>query len=332
ASDPAAPTQAYVANKLGLPSNPYESVEILSKKNLFRDFLEKNDFYVPASFCTSSLEKAENFVYKIGFPVVVKPTDSSGSKGVQVINDPKKLSMAFSKALEYSREKKVIIEKYIRRKSYQIGGDCFVVDGKVVFRCFTNTHFDEKCNPMAPVGGSLPSVYSKTEMTAVQNELQRVFDLLRITTGAFNVEFMYDQHGHLVILEVGARNGGNLIPELIQYATGADLIKYTVDAALGLDCSSLKMAKEKGFFAYYALHSCQSGILENILIDTEIENNIVEKHIYVPKGEKIGKFNGSNATLGILILKFDSKKEMLEKMDNMDKHLKVIVKNQEVIS
>ncbi len=325
ASDPAALTRAYVANKLGLPSNPYESIEILSRKNLFRNFLKKNGFYTPDAFSVSSLEEIQSSIHNIKFPVVVKPTDSSGSKGVQVVHDHDELTTAFSKAFEFSREKSVIIEKYIKRSSYQIGGDCFVVNGKVAFRCFTNTHFDDKCNPLVPAGGSIPSVYSAKELMNIQNELQRLFNLLHITTGAFNVEFMYDRNGHLVILEVGARNGGNLIPELIKHATGVDLIKYTVDSALGLNCSDLKTKKENGFYGYYVLHSRQDGVFKNFSYSDKIENNILEKHIYVHAGEQVKKFQGSNATLGILILKFNSQQEMLEKMENMDKYIQVYV-------
>lgn len=114
ASDPAAPTQAYVANKLGLPSNPYESVEILSRKDYFRKFLEENDFLVPKSnsFDFESIDQAIAWFDKLEKPVIVKPVDSSGSKGVTKVYTEEELVHAFSYALEFSRAKIVAVEEF----------------------------------------------------------------------------------------------------------------------------------------------------------------------------------------------------------------------------
>ena len=76
ASDPAAPTAAYVAEKLGLPTNPYKSVEILAYKDKFREFLKDNGFNCPIAKNFSSVESAFNEISRFNFPVMVKPIDS----------------------------------------------------------------------------------------------------------------------------------------------------------------------------------------------------------------------------------------------------------------
>lgn len=172
ASDPAAPTQAYVANKLGLPSNPYESVEILARKDLFRDFL------VPKSNSFYRLE--------LTFPIIVKPVDSSGSKGVTKVVKKEDIKKAFEYALIFSREKKIVLEEFFVRDGYQVAGDGFVVNGKLVFRCWANEHFDKLCNPLVPIGESFPSIMNNYTLEQAHSETQRLLDLLGIKMGALN--------------------------------------------------------------------------------------------------------------------------------------------------
>lgn len=325
ASDPAAPTQAYVANKLGLPSNPYESVEILARKDLFRDFLKKHNFLVPKSNSFYRLEDAKNWIDELTFPIIVKPVDSSGSKGVTKVVKKEDIQNAFEYALIFSREKKIVLEEFFVRDGYQIAGDGFVVNGELVFRCWANEHFDKLCNPLVPIGESFPSIMNNYTLEQAHSETQRLLNLLGIKMGALNFDFHYNKNGDFSFLELGPRNGGNLIPEVIKYATGVDLIKYTVDSALGFDCSELEMKNTKGYYSCYMVHSLQNGVVKEIWYSDEIKNNIIEENIFVKQGDKVNKFDGSNHTLGTMIMKFESQNEMLEKMDNMEKYLKVIV-------
>lgn len=325
ASDPSAPTQAYVANKLGLPSNPYESVEILARKDLFREFLKKHNFLVPKSNSFYNLFDAKNWIDELTFPIIVKPVDSSGSKGVTKVEKKEDIKKAFEYALTFSREKKIVLEEFFVRDGYQVAGDGFVVNGKLVFRCWANEHFDKLCNPLVPIGESFPSIMNNYTLEQAHSETQRLLNLLGIKMGALNFDFHYNKNGDFSFLELGPRNGGNLIPEVIKYATGVDLIKYTVDSALGFDCSELEMKNTKGYYSCYMVHSLHNGVVKEIWYSDEIKNNIIEENIFVKQGDKVNKFDGSNHTLGTMIMKFESQNEMLEKMDNMEKYLKVIV-------
>jgi biotin carboxylase len=325
ASDPAAPTQAYVGNKLGLPSNPYESVLILARKDLFRDFLSKHHFLVPKSNAFDNYEDSKEWFGELDKPVVVKPVDSSGSKGVTKIYSKSELKNAFDYAVSFSRAKRVTIEEFFVRSDYQVAGDGFIVDGGLVFRCWANEHFDKLCNPFVPIGESFPSIMNEYILNQAHAETQRLLDLLKMKQGALNFDFHYNKDGDFSFLELGPRNGGNLIPEVIKYATGVDLIKYTVDSALGLDCSDLNQVEPQGYFSSYILHAVENGKVKDIRLSEEIKQNIIEKSIFVKTGDDVKKFDGSNHTLGTFIMRFQSQQEMLEKMDNMEKYLKVVV-------
>jgi len=326
ASDPAAPTQAYVGNNLGLPSNPYESVVILARKDYFREFLEKHNFIVPKSKSFYDLREAYHWFKELKKPIIVKPVDSSGSKGVSRVDSKDELETAFNYALEFSREKKVVLEEFFLRDGYQVAGDGFVVNGELVFRSWANEHFDKLSNQFVPIGESFPSIMSEEKLFKAHLETQRLLDLLEIKSGALNFDFHFNKKQEFSFLELGPRNGGNLISKVIKCATGIDLVKYTVDAALGMDCSNLTMSETKGHYASYMLHALKDGKVKDIWYSDEIKKNIIEENIFIKIGDEVQKFNGSHTTLGTMIMKFDSKDEMLEKMDNMEKYLKVIIK------
>lgn len=327
ASDPAAPTAAYVAEKMGLPGQPYKSVEILSNKDLFRKFLTENNFNVPRARGYCSVDEAIKDFSNFKLPVMVKPVDSSGSKGVTKISDIKNLESAIKYALNFSRNKRFIIEEYVEKFGYQIAGDGFSVDGKLVFRCFANEHFNLKAgNPFVPIGESWPYNMPMHIHDKIHNETQRLLDLLGMKTGAYNFDVRIDKDENVILMELGPRNGGNLIAQVIEYATGVDTVKYTIEAAMGKDCSDLKMVEPNGFWSCFMVHSKKAGILKSVEFSDEFKkNNIVEFEMMYNKGDKVDSFNGSNGTLGTMILKYSSMDEMLTKMDNMDDFVKVVV-------
>lgn len=326
ASDPAAPTAAYVAEKLSLSGNPYKSVEILARKDLFRAFLAENGFNVPRSQSFYTLDEAKIWLDEIGVPAFVKPVDSSGSKGVTNLTNKDHLTEAFQHALQFSREKKVVVEEAIVRSGHQVAGDGFIVDGELVFRCWADENFDDLCNGLVPIGQSFPTSHPKEWLDIAHSESQRLLTLLGMRTGALNFDFLFDQNGKFYFLELGPRNGGCQIPEVIRYSACVDLIKYTVDAAIGLDCSSLSMNACKGYWSSYMLHSLQDGVFKEICLSDRVKEYIVEQDIYVKPGDKVFKFSGSHHTLGTMILQYSTLEEMMEMLDHMEKDIRVIVK------
>jgi biotin carboxylase len=329
AADVAAPTVAFVGNELGLPSNPYESVLTLARKDYFRDFLRKNDYYVPTSDVYEDWRKAARDVKKFKFPILIKPCDSAGSRGMKKFVDDKydenDFQQAFDNALSFSRAKKVVIEDFIQRKKCQIAGDGFVVDGKLVFRCFANEHFNKACNTLVPIGESFPSIHDVEVQEMAHKQLQSIFAKLGIRLGAFNFDFMITTNDDIFVIEIGPRNGGNLIPQVTRYATGVDMLDYTVKAALGEDCSDLRMHDVKGYYSSYMIHSRREGIFQRINISDDLKNNILEHNMYVEIGSFIESYQMAGCALGEMILKFESMDEMLHKMDNMDLYCNVLL-------
>jgi biotin carboxylase len=327
ASDPAATTAAYVCEKMGFPTSPYSSVDILSNKDKFREFLKNNNFNTPKAKGYSTLKEATKEITDFKLPVMLKPIDSSGSKGVIKLEDISNLTKQVEYALSFSRCGRFIIEEFVEKSGYQIVGDGFSVSGELAFRCFANHHFDnDSNNPFVPIGGSWPYIKPEKIHNKIHNEIQRLLTLLDMKTNAYNFEIRIDDKENIYLMEIGPRNGGNLIPQVIKYATGVDMVEYTIKAAMGIDCSDLKMAEPKGFWAYYVVHSNYEGILKEIQIDDKFRrNNLVEFEIMCNVGDHVEAFTGSDRTLGTMILKYDTMEEMIEKMDNMTNWVRVIV-------
>lgn len=318
ASDPAAPTAAYVAEKLGLPGNPYKSVEILCNKDKFRDFLAKNDFYTPKAKGYNSAETAladlDNGYFE--YPVIVKPVDSSGSKGVSKINSFDEAQAKITCAMDFSRSKNIIIEEFVEKFGYQIAGDGLSVNGKLVFRCFANDHFNSKCaNPFVPVSASFPYNMPGEVHDKIHSEIQRLLTALNMNTSTYNFDIRIDKNYNVYLMEVAPRDGGNYIPDVIRYATGVNLTELAVKTAMG-EQVNISQKSTNGYYSYFAVHSLENGILKDIDISDAGKEHIIENQIIVKPGDEIKKFTGANTTLGCLIMKFDSMRQMLDMMDN----------------
>ncbi len=327
ASDPSAPAAAYVSEKLGLPGNPYESVHLLTQKDLFREFLTKHGFHVPKAKGYKTYEEAVKEIEQFAFPVMVKPVDSSGSKGVVKIFEKGQLLDAVNEALSYSRGKRFIVEEFIEKKGYQISGDGFSVDGKLLFTSYGNELYSRKgTREYVALGEFWPSLLSECLKAKVDNELQKLITALGMKTCAYNIEVILDANDDVYILELGPRNGGSYIPQLIQYATGVDLVSYTIKAALGEACTGLKMTETKGFFSNYMLLSTVPGKFKELWFDEEFKKkNLLDVYCTCSKGDEVYAYQNTSHSLGTILFQAESMEEMLEITNNIEQYYHVEV-------
>lgn len=323
ASDPAAPTAAYVAQELGLPGNPYESVKLCTQKDLFRQFLIGHGFNSPKAKGYTRFEDAYADIDGYKMPVMVKPVDSSGSKGVVKIYDKTELENAVEEALFYSRGKRFIVEEFIEKKGYQVSGDGFSYNGKLVFTSYGNELYSGAggTREYVALGEFWPSLLSDDIKKKIDDELQRLITALGMKTCAYNIEVILDKDDNVYVLELGPRNGGSYIPQLIRYATGVDLVKYTILGALGQDCSELKMAPTKGCFSNYMIMSHTQGTFSRICFEESFEkNNLLDVYCTYQKGDKVTPYKNTTDSMGTILFKADSVEEMIEITNNIDKY------------
>ena len=332
ASDPAAPTAAYVCEKLGLPTSPYQSVEILSNKDKFRDFLQKNGFNCPKAMGFTTYEEALAHIDGFQMPVMVKPVDSSGSKGINKMTDKSQLKDFVEDALKYSRGKRFLIEEFIVKKGHQISGDAFSVDGKLVFHCLGNEFYDPNCDKdFAPLGECWPFQMEHKYIEDLEGQLQRIMKLLNMKSNAYNVEAIVGEDDKVYLLELGARSGGSLIPQVIEYATGINMVAWVVQAAAGdsIDLSVLNDNLElpiKGFWSNYMVHSNETGIFKSIEFEKKFEKKYLVDFVHdLHVGDEIHRFRDAQDCIGEFILKYENMDEMFDVISKIEKFVNVVV-------
>lgn len=329
ASDPAALPAAIVAERLNLPTNPSKSVAILSIKHFFRDFLQRNDFACP-KYCTflPNIEaeelkvKIRNFI----FPIIIKPTDSSGSKGVTKLTSMEGVEEAIIHANNYSHNKILIVEEFIERGFPDIiGGDVFVWNGKIVLYGEMSCLRDNSGCGLIPLGEKRPSGLNQLQTRRVHDELQRIVTLLGIHFGEMNIEIILDRYDNVHLLEFGPRAGGNMIPLQLSDVYGVDLVKANVMAAIGM-VPDLTLKEQPGCYMHYVLHYHENGVFESIEFAPEIERFIYRKVIYKKRGDHIEAFDGAGKALGIVFFHFDTMEQMDNFCQKKDELVKIMIR------
>lgn len=331
ASDPAALPAAIVAERLGLPSNPAKSVEVLGLKYPWRQFLHEHGFACP-KFCSfhpdTSFDDIKANCTDFTFPVVVKPTDSSGSKGVTRLDSWEGLEKAVAWADTYSRNKVLLVEEFIQRGfPAVIGGDIFVWDGKIVLYGEMSCLRDTEKSPLIPIGEQMPSGLNAKQQANVHSELQRIVAALDIRFGELNIEIILDKDDNVHFLELGPRAGGNMIPIQLGDAFGIDLVKANVQAAMGEKPEFLveTINPLPGCYLHYVLHSYEAGIFKGIAIDESISKNVYRQVIYKNEGDQVEVFDGAGKALGIVFLHFDNATQTEYFCKNHDTLIKNII-------
>ncbi|MBQ8092002.1 MAG: ATP-grasp domain-containing protein [Clostridia bacterium] len=236
-SDLAAITVNYVANHLGLPSNPPETAVIATNKYEMRKAFRVAGLSVPAfAKAGASISESElsEILSSFSLPLIIKPTDRSGSRGIQKITvpDPVLLRNAIEEACRQSFEHAAIIESFIDGQEFSC--ECISHEGRhtmlAVTRKYTTgaPHYIE-------TGHIEPAGLPASTLERIQNAVFSGLDALHVTCGASHSEFKIDPFtGEIRLIEIGARMGGDCIgSDLVPLSTGVDFVGQVLDTALG---------------------------------------------------------------------------------------------------
>ncbi len=326
--DPGVVSAAYVQEKMGLPSfGPYESVCILQNKDRFRSFLAEHGFNVPKAKGYSNIGEALSDCDSFDYPIIVKPTDSAGSKGVTRVDDISQFKKAVEHAFEKSLSGHIIIEDYIEKQGCSSDTDSFSVDGKLTFVSFNSQHFDlNAANPYAPAAYTWPSTFTKEEETYLTSEIQRLIFLLGMKTCVYNIETRIGTNGIPYIMELTPRGGGNRLCEMLRYATGEDMITAVTRYVVGDPVPKIEQKSYNGHWAEIIIHADKTGVFDCLEISKDLPAEIVEEDLWVGKGNLVNPFEGANDAIGTLVLRFKNEDEMVDAISNTSSWLKVFVR------
>lgn len=229
ASDVAAPTVAYIANALGLSGNDYDAAVRANNKFLMRNALTKADVPCPQYRMVTSTDSLNGT--ELRFPVIVKPTDRSGSMGVAKVTQPENLSSAIEQALSLSFKHEAMVEEFIEGREIS-----------VEFISCQGTHFPLQITDKETTGAPhfvelahhQPSSLSSEMFNTIYDITRNALNALGITNGASHSEYKITSDGRVFVMEIGARMGGDFIgSDLVRLSTGYDFVKGVIDVALG---------------------------------------------------------------------------------------------------
>jgi len=261
------------------------------------------------------------------WPVIVKPTDSAGSKGVTRVDSIDDLKTSIEYALSFSHSDEFIIEDFITQKGYSSDSDSFSINGELKFVSFDCQRFDKDAeNPYTPAAYSWPSSISNKHQDELKSEIQRLIKLLGMKTAVYNIETRESTDGNAYIMEMSPRGGGNRLSECLRYATGVDMITNMVKYSVGLPIDEIEQKDYSGYWAEVILHSDKAGIFESLWISDELQENIVETDLWIEKNQKVGGFSAANEAIGTLIMRFESQEMLNRVLENQSKYIKVIVR------
>ncbi len=345
ASDPAAPTAAYVAEQLGLPGGYTEAAEILGHKGKFRSFLACHRIPVPEYTYlmrkrddaqgtepaqeSEDAQKAESVLK--WERILIKPADSSGSKGVTVLRNPDRIRIleAYQKAISYAFRGDVLAEEFIPcGYGNLIGGDVVIRDGAIVCLGLMDC-VREKEHPLVPCGKIWPCGADAAIRNRIAEIVTQMAHELHITDAEMNVEFIVREDGTVYPIEIALRCGGNGIPQLLSDATGVDWIREEVRRILRvkqlLPNSEYNNTKPEYIYATYNLHANAKGLYAGYELAEELSTHLYREELFCKYGDEVKPYTDASGIIGILYFRFDSREEAERYLYNMQQYLRIHV-------
>lgn len=230
ASDLASITVNYVANKMSLVGNSLECCLISTNKHLMRKQFEKCNNPSPKSIQVDNKTDLDSL--DINYPIIVKPTDRSGSRGIYKLYNSDNLKVAIDKAIKESFEKKALVEEFVEGKEYSVE----YISWKGEHHFITVT---EKYTTGAPhfieTGHLEPAPLEEEIVKKIKEVVEHALSSLKIENGASHSEVKIDSSGNIKIIEIGGRMGGDMIgSNLVPLSTGYDFVKAVIDVSLGI--------------------------------------------------------------------------------------------------
>lgn len=287
ASDVAMPTVAYVANQMELISNSILSVKKSTNKYLMRKVFEENNLNIPRFYNVKDINLVNDD--ELNFPVIVKPTDSSGSKGISLASSKEELIGKITQAINCSFANEAIVEEYIEGKEISVEIISYKEHHTVLAltekRTSGQPNFVELEQHQPFFAGSLEMQIKELAVRAVKS--------LGIQYGASHVELMITPTNEIYVIEVGARMGGDFIgSHLVELSTGYDFLKAVVDISLGTYTEPI-LNRNKKYSGVYFLSSKTKWV--NKLIEKHKKKSILynidlEKNTLTNSGDRYGYF------------------------------------------
>lgn len=327
----------YVCEKLGLPGHDSYATSLeIHHKDKYRALAERLNIPTPHAvtvrsrdeFCAlfksgacASERGADDNAATLRFPVIIKPVDLTGGKGIRRADDFEEACSAYDAAMNRTREDHLVVEEFVTGTNH--GFSAFLIGGKVAFYFADNEQY--YLNKYMVSGANTPTTTSEHGLKLLCEYSERIAADLKLVDGILHIQYIERDDGIPVIIEICRRPPGDLYIKFVKYATGVDYPRAIILAETGMlqindltPAGAVDVAKfvpsVKPFLRHCVMAS-REGVVQGVSFAPEIEKNVVEKFLWFKKGEPTGDILYYKA--GIVFLQFDSVEEMLEKTARM---------------
>jgi biotin carboxylase len=297
-------SSAYVAEQLGLPGHDSITVaETLHHKDRYRRLSMSLGVPTPRARGFDNFAAACAGIDGLRFPLIIKPVDLTGGKGVSKVSYPSELPAALQFAFEKSRARRVIIEEFINGSHH--GFSAFLRDGRVVFSLLDNEFY--YINPFMVSAACAPGGVDESIRDQLIQHSENIARSLRLADGLFHAQFILNE-GTAYIIEVARRPPGDLYVELVEKACLIDYPKWIIQAFCGLGCEEAFPAPARHFITRHCIMSDRAGEVRGLLIDPEIAPLIIDTMLIGKVGQTIE--NILTYKYGIVFLRFETRESM----------------------
>ncbi len=322
ASDAATPAVGYVAEQLGLPGCRGTAAAVMSDKSRFRAFQENAGFPFPKFKAGPDADAMRAWLAEQQTPLVIKPVDSSGSRGISVVPEPEfaQCRRAVEHAAKYSRSGLVCVEEFLDGED--VSGDGFLVNGELT-SVITHKHKQG----LVPRGHRLPAALSGADQQIVRQAVAAHCRALNYLDGPLDFDVIC-KGGQAIVLEMSPRLGGNGIPLLIERGGGVDLIAATARFAVGEPADVPREIPVARGCGSWILGSAQSGRLARIASAEAMARavpEIFDYTLYREIGARVPSMEHSADSLGWALFDCVSESHYLEIVGRIQRALDLSV-------
>ena len=313
---------AYACEKLGLPGHDsIAAAEIIHHKDRFRGLLAECGLPAPANRLIRSDDELREVCDEIGYPLLIKPVDLTGGKGVRICSSFGEACAAYRDAVSATREDHVLAEQMICGENH--GVSAIIRDKRTVFAFFDNEEY--YLNKYLVSGAYAPADVSEDIRRDVARQIDIIAEKLCLSDGLFHCQCIMDKKGRAYLIDPCRRAPGDLYVRLVEYSTGVKYSRIIVRAELGLDIGELP---EKGdtvekCIARECVMTDRNGVFKGISFDAELEKYLYKKLIWAVPGEPVEDFLKYKA--GIVFFDFPDRDTMKNALDGLYDKMKIII-------
>jgi len=306
----------YVCEKLGLPGHDSFATSLeIHHKDKYRALATRLGIPTPRAITVRNEQEFETAISTLTFPIIVKPVDLTGGKGIHRAANAEEARAAYKDATSRTREDHVVVEEFVIGTNH--GFSAMLVKGKVAFAFSDNEQYF--VNKYLVSGANTPSTTAAEGLAKLREYSERIASELNLVDGILHIQYIERADGTPVIIEICRRPPGDLYIKFVKYATGVDYPKFIIMAETGEDISGIADVPTQGFWLRHCIMAgpeIENGsTVRDVTFAPEIQGNIVEKFLWYKAGETIADKLTYKA--GIVFFKFDSLAEMQDKTARM---------------